>query len=76
MVTDEVLRQTDSLLRKADEGEMPFEFDADGFLTDRRSVLEAVIHRVHGCLLGRAKQINRDCHELLYAADIHTHDPK
>jgi hypothetical protein len=71
MATDEVLKQPDSLLRKAS-----FEFDADGFLTDRRSVLESVIHRVHGRLLGRARQINRDCHELLYMADIHNHDPK
>lgn len=76
MATDELLKRPNSPLTKADEGEMTFEFDADGFLTHRRSVLELVVHRVHGRLLEHAKKINRDCHELLYLADIHKHDPK
>jgi hypothetical protein len=75
IATSEVLKQPDSLL-EADEGDMFFEFDADGFLTERRSALESGIRRAHGCLLARARQINRDCHELLFAAEINKRDPK
>ncbi len=53
---------------------MTFKFDSDGFLTDRRGTLEAGINRAHGCLLARARQINRDCHELLFGADIRNRD--
>lgn len=53
---------------------MTFEFDSDGFLTDRRGTLEAGINRAHGGLLARARQINRDCHELLFATDIRNRD--
>jgi len=53
---------------------MSFEFDSDGFLTDRRGVLEADINKVHGALFARARQINRDCHKLLFAADIRNRD--
>lgn len=49
---------------------MIFDFDNDGFLTNRRSALEAGIERGHSDLFARARQINRDCHELLFAADI------
>ncbi len=51
-----------------------FEFDADGFLTDRRCTLELNIGRAHGRFFTRARQINRDCHELLFAAPIHNRD--
>jgi Family of unknown function (DUF5677) len=53
---------------------MTFEFDADGFLTDRRGALEAATDKLHGALFARARQINRDCHELLSTADIRNRD--
>jgi hypothetical protein len=56
------------------EAQMTFEFDSDGFLTDRRGALEAGINRAHGGLLALARQINHDCHELLFAADIRNRD--
>jgi hypothetical protein len=58
------------------EGETFFEFDSSGFLTDRLGTLESAINRAHGRLLERARQINRDCHELLFAAGIHNRDPE
>jgi Family of unknown function (DUF5677) len=56
------------------EDQTNFEFDADGFLTDRRCTLESNIGRAHGRFFTRARQINRDCHELLFAAPIHNRD--
>lgn len=53
---------------------MTFKFDSDGFLTHRRGTLEAGIDGAHGCLFARARQINRDCHQLLFAADIRNRD--
>jgi Family of unknown function (DUF5677) len=50
---------------------MTFEFDADGFLTGRRSELETGLRAAHESLFARATQVNRDCHELLFGADIH-----
>jgi hypothetical protein len=49
---------------------MIFEFDSEGFLTDRRSALEAGIESGYRELFARARQINHDCHELLFNADI------
>jgi hypothetical protein len=76
MMTNEVLKQSAGLLPKANEGETLFEFDSDGFLTDRRRILESAISSAHDRLLKRARQINRDCHELIFAAPIHNRDPK
>ena len=53
---------------------MIFEFDTNGFLTNRRCALEAGINKAHAALFERTRQINRDCHELLYAADIRSRD--
>jgi len=53
---------------------MTFEFDSEGFLTDRRGALEAEIDGAHRELFARARQINRDCHDLLFAADIRNRD--
>lgn len=53
---------------------MTFEFDADGFLTERRHLLEAAVRRTHVKFFARATDINRDCHELLFGADIHNRD--
>jgi hypothetical protein len=55
---------------------MIFDFDSDGFLTDRRRELEAGIERSHRDLFSRARQINHDCHELLFAADIRNRDAR
>lgn len=53
---------------------MVFEFDLDGFLTDRVSELEAYIDASNSSLLARAGQINRDCHELLFSAEVRNRD--
>jgi hypothetical protein len=53
---------------------MAFEFDSDGFLTDRSDELEASIDEVFGSLLAPARQINRDCHELIFSADVRKPD--
>lgn len=53
---------------------MAFEFDTEGFLSTRRNELEASIAVAHGDLLERARQIFRDCHELLFNADIRNRD--
>lgn len=53
---------------------MTFEFDEDGFLTARRHALESGIRAAHDRLFARSHQINRDCHELLFAADIRNRD--
>lgn len=55
---------------------MIFEFDSDGFLTDRSSTLEAGIKRGHDSLFARAQEINRDCHELLFTADVRNRHPQ
>jgi hypothetical protein len=55
-------------------GIMNFEFDEDGFLTDRRSLLEAAIRRQSESLFARAHCINRECHHLLFAAEPHDRD--
>jgi Family of unknown function (DUF5677) len=75
IATEQALEQPNPL-PKADQGEMSFEFDSDGFLSERFGTVEANIRRVHGSLLARARQINRDCHELLFAAEIHNRDPE
>jgi hypothetical protein len=53
---------------------MDFEFDDDGFLTERHSLLEANIRTASESLFARAHQINRDCHQLLFSAAPHDHD--
>jgi hypothetical protein len=53
---------------------MAFEFDADGFLTERRGLLQSGIRDAYKQLFARAYQINRDCHGLLFAANIHNRD--
>lgn len=53
---------------------MDFEFDVDGFLTERSSELEESIRAAHRDLFARARNINRDCHELLFSANIRNHD--
>jgi uncharacterized protein DUF5677 len=76
IATDEVLKQPDDRLTKADNREMSFEFDSNGFLTDGRDTLEAIINRTHDLLFERACQINRDCHDLIFAVAIPIHEPK
>ncbi|UUP20059.1 DUF5677 domain-containing protein [Nitratireductor thuwali] len=51
-----------------------FEFDSDGFLTHRSGELEAEINAAHHQLFTCACQINHDCHELLFSADIRNRD--
>lgn len=51
-----------------------FEFDEDGFLTERRPLLEAGIRQASEPLFARAHQINRDCHRLLFSASPHEED--
>ena len=75
IATEQALEQPNAR-RKADQDEMSFEFASDGFLTERRGTLESAIDRVHGSLLARARQINRDGHELLFGAEIHNRDPQ
>jgi uncharacterized protein DUF5677 len=53
---------------------MTFDFDADGFLTNRSGEIEAAVHAAYPAPFPRALEINRDCHELLYAADIRNRD--
>lgn len=53
---------------------MAFKFDSDGFLTDRSNQLEADIYESYENLFAGARQINHDCHDLLFSADIHNHD--
>ncbi len=53
-----------------------FEFDDDGFLTERRGRLEACIRGAREHLFARAHQINRDCHKLVFSADVHNEDPR
>ena len=50
------------------------EFELDGFLSERPSAMEADIARAHGGLFSLARQINRDCHELVWGAKIHSQD--
>jgi uncharacterized protein DUF5677 len=76
IATDEVRKQPDGPLTKADKREVSFEFDSDGFLTDRRGTLEAAINGTHDRLLKRARQINRDSHDLIFTVAIHKSDPK
>ena len=51
-----------------------FEFDEDGFLTQRRVQLVASIRNTSPRLFARAEQINRDCHALLFALSPHNED--
>lgn len=53
-----------------------FEFDEDGFLSQRRDQLEASIRSSREPLFAHAYQINRDCHGLVFAADVHNEDPR
>jgi len=53
-----------------------FEFDNDGFLTGRRAQLEAGIREPRERLFARAHEINRDCHRLVFSADVHNRDPR
>ena len=55
---------------------MNFEFDCDGFLTARRDELEAHINQAYGPLLLAARAINRDCHSLIFGADVRNRDPQ
>lgn len=50
------------------------EFDEDGFLTERRALLEAGIRKASEKLFARAEQINRDCHKLLFSVSPHNED--
>jgi hypothetical protein len=51
-------------------------FDCDGFLTGRRGELEARIDGAYGRVLAPARQINHDCHKLIFGADVRNHDPQ
>ena len=53
-----------------------FEFDEDGFLTERRGRLEVSIRGAREPLFARAHQINRDCHRMVFSADVHNQDPR
>lgn len=53
---------------------MEITFDSDGFLTDRFSDIEGAVDAVHHPLFTRALQINRDAHDLFFAADIRSRD--
>ncbi|MCM2395213.1 DUF5677 domain-containing protein [Rhizobium sp. S95] len=53
---------------------MDFEFDADGFLTKRSSDLEDGIRAAYCPLFAGARNINRDCHDLLFSATVRNHD--
>jgi len=53
---------------------MVFEFDSDGFLTNRSNELEAGVHASHTDLFEGARQINHECHELLFSSDIRNRD--
>jgi hypothetical protein len=53
---------------------MGFEFDSDGFLTNRSGELEAAVFASYKGLLEGARQINHECHELLFSADIRNRD--
>jgi hypothetical protein len=53
---------------------MVFEFDSDGFLTNRSNELEAGVYASHTDLFEGARQINHECHELLFSADIRNRD--
>ena len=51
-----------------------FQFDDDGFLTERRTLLQAGIRNANEQLFVRAEQINRDCHKLLFSVSAHNED--
>jgi hypothetical protein len=53
---------------------MTFEFDGDGFLSARSGELEGDIYAAYRDLFEAARRINRDCHELLFSADIRNRD--
>jgi hypothetical protein len=53
---------------------MEFQFDDDGFLTERADELEAALRAAHAALFQRIAEINRDCHGLLHSADIRNCD--
>jgi hypothetical protein len=53
---------------------MEFQFDDDGFLTQRGGELEDALRAAHGTLFDHIARINRDCHGLLHSADIRNRD--
>lgn len=53
---------------------MMFKIDSDGFLTTRSDELEAEIYALHHDLFTGARQINHDCHELLFSSSIRNRD--
>lgn len=53
---------------------MELAFDSDGFLRDRFGEMEAAVRAAHQAPFTRALQINRDAHDLLFAADIRNRD--
>lgn len=53
---------------------MAFEFDHDGFLSEHGGELEGDISVAYRHLFVGARRINRDCHELLFSADIRNRD--
>lgn len=53
---------------------MAFEFDSTGFLSSKIHELELEIQAQHADLFSRAKEINSDCHEILFSTDIRRND--
>jgi|GEM_PF-2749795 len=53
-----------------------FEFDADGFLTDRISEFEAVIQTSCPVYFQKSRKLNNDCHKLLFSTPVRNRDPK
>lgn len=53
---------------------MEFEFDSDGFLTDRSDDLERGIRIKYLNVFEFSKKLNRECHELLFGARVHQSD--
>ncbi len=53
-----------------------FEFDEDGFLTRRGTLLEAGIRKASERLFARAERINRNCHTLLFSVNPHNEDAR
>lgn len=56
--------------------DMDFEYDSCGFLSENHTQLEdGADTAYHGLFVG-ARRINRDCHELLFSADIRNRDSR
>lgn len=53
---------------------MAFEFDSTGFLSSKIHELELEIQAQHADLFSRAKEINSDCHEILFSANVRRSD--